>query len=47
MAITDHVVRRGADGGGRVMAQAGMNYKPQTQGHFIDGNLNVQRYYYI
>ena len=47
MTITEHVVRRVADGGGWVVAQAGIKYTPQTQMHFIDGNLNVQRYYYI
>ncbi len=39
-----NVVDRVAHGGGRVRVWAGLCYGQQTQVHFIDGILNVQRY---
>jgi hypothetical protein len=38
------VVNRVTHGGGGVMVLAGISYKEQIQLHFIDGNLNTQRY---
>ena len=39
-----NVVNRVPHGGGGVMVWAGISYGQQTQLHFIDGNLNAQRY---
>jgi hypothetical protein len=37
-------VNRVPHGGGGVMVWAGIRYRQQTQLHFINGNLNAQRY---
>lgn len=39
-----NVVNRVPRGGGGVMVWVGVNYGQRTQLHFIDGNLNAQRY---
>ena len=39
-----NVVNRVPHGGSGVMAWAGISYRQQTQLHFIDCNLNAQRY---
>ena len=39
-----NVVNRVPHGGGGVMVWAGISYGQRTQLHFIDGNLNAQRY---
>ncbi len=39
-----NIVDRVAHGGGEVMVWAGVCYGKWTQGHFIDGILNAQRY---
>ena len=39
-----NVMNRVPHGGGRVMVWAGISYRQQTQVHFINGNLNSQRY---
>ncbi len=39
-----NVVDRVAHGGGGVMVWSGICYGQRTQGHFIDGILNAQRY---
>ena len=39
-----NVVNRVPHVGGRVMVWAGISYRQLTQLHFIDGNLNAQRY---
>jgi hypothetical protein len=39
-----NVVNRVPHGGSWVMVWAGISYRQQTQLHFIDGNLNAQRY---
>jgi hypothetical protein len=39
-----NVVKRVPHCGGGVMVWAGISYGQQTQLHFIDGNLNAQKY---
>jgi hypothetical protein len=39
-----NVVNRVPHGGGGVIVWAGISYRQQTQLHFIDGNLNAQKY---
>jgi hypothetical protein len=41
----DNVVNRVPHGGSRVMVWAGISYGQQTQLHFINENLNAQRYH--
>ena len=40
-----NVVKRVHNSGGGVMVWTGINYALRTQLHFIDGNLNAQRYH--